>query len=391
MNLSERVLNLKPSITLEITAKANAMKKQGIDVIGFGAGEPDFDTPDNIKKAAIKAIDSGKTKYTPAAGIPELREAVAEMFTKDYGVKYAMEEVIISCGGKHSIYNIFQVLLNNGDEVIIPAPYWVSYPAMVQLAGGKPVIIESSIENRYQIDFDKLKKAVTNKTKAIVINSPSNPTGVLYDRNVLENIAEIVKDKNIFILSDDIYYRLIYEKDFFNIVMVDKSLKDKTIIINGVSKTYSMTGWRIGFTAANKEIIAGVNKLQSQSTSNPASISQYAALEAITGSQDSVKIMLEAFKKRREIAINKLNEINGLKCIKPDGAFYIYPDISEIIENSKFKNSVEFSKELLEKEKVAVVPGGAFGVENTFRLSFALSEDNLIKGIERIKKFIENE
>ncbi len=390
MELSKRVKNLKPSITLEITAKANAMKKQGIDVIGFGAGEPDFDTPENIKEAAIKAIREGKTKYTPAAGIPELREAVAKMFTKDYGVEFSTEEVIISCGGKHSLYNIFQVILNNGDEVIIPAPYWVSYPSMVELAGGKPVILPSSIMENFQIDLKQLKNAINSKTKAIVLNSPSNPSGMIYSKETLSGIIELVKDKDIFIISDDIYNKLVYDTEFLNVLILDKTIKDKTIIVNGVSKTYSMTGWRIGFTGANKNIISSINKIQSQSTSNPTSIAQYASLEAITGDQSSVEIMKKAFKKRRDLAVESLNKIPGLKCLKPDGAFYLFPDISEFIKNSEYKDSVDFCKNLLEKEKVAVVPGSAFGVENTFRMSFALSDENILKGIERIKNFISN-
>ncbi len=390
MELSNRVKNLKPSITLEITAKANAMKKQGIDVVGFGAGEPDFDTPENIKKAAIKAIEDGKTKYTPAAGILELRDAVAKMFTEDYGVEYSAEEVIISCGGKHSLYNIFQAILNNEDEVIIPAPYWVSYPSMVELAGGKPVILSSSIEENFQINLKKLKNAITPKTKAIVLNSPSNPSGMIYSKETLYGIIEIVKDKEIFIISDDIYNKLVYDVEFLNVLILDKSLKNKTIIVNGVSKTYSMTGWRIGFTGATKDIISAINKIQSQSTSNPTSIAQYAALEAITGDQSSVEVMKKAFKKRRDLAIEKLNTIPGLKCLKPDGAFYLFPDVSEFIKKSKFENSVDFCKNLLEKEKVAVVPGNAFGVENTFRMSFALSDENILKGIERIRNFIIN-
>ena len=386
--LAERVKNLKPSPTLEITAKAKEMKKQGIDVIGFGAGEPDFDTPENIKEAAIKAIKDGKTKYTPAQGIPELREAVADLFSKEYEVNYSSEEVAISCGGKHSLYNIFQVLLNPGDEVIIPAPYWVSYPPMVELAGGKPVIVSSSISEEFKVDIGKIEKAINSKTKAIVINSPSNPSGMMLNEEQLKKLAEIVHKKDIFIISDDIYYKLVYEKKFYNILMIDKSLKEKVIISNGVSKTYSMTGWRIGFTLGDKGIISAIGKIQSQSTSNPSSIAQYAALEAITGNQESVEKMRNAFKKRREIAVDKLNEIEGLKCLNPDGAFYLFPDISEFIKKSPYKNSIEFCKFLLEREKVAVVPGSAFGIENTFRMSFAISEENIVKGINRIKNFM---
>ncbi len=390
MELSRKVSNLKPSVTLEISAKAKAMKRQGIDVIGFGAGEPDFDTPENIKEAAIKAIREGKTKYTPAAGIPELREAVASVFSKDYGVKFFPEEVIISCGGKHSLYNVFQTILNQGDEVIIPAPFWVSYPPLVELAGGIPVIVNSSYDNEFRINVKGIEDAISSKTKAIIINSPSNPSGMMLMKEDLEKLGKLISKRDIFIISDDIYYKLVYEKDFYNILMVDAKFKDKTIIINGVSKTYSMTGWRIGFTLARKDIINGINKIQSQSTSNPCSVSQYAALEAITGDQSSVEVMKRAFLERRDAAVAELNKINGIKCLKPDGTFYLFPDITNFIKNSSISNSVDFCNKLLEIEKVAVVPGSAFGCENAFRMSFAISLENILKGIERIKKFVEN-
>ncbi len=390
MIFSERVKNLKPSPTLEVTAKAKELKAKGVDVISFGAGEPDFDTPDNIKQSAIKAIKDGKTKYTPAGGILELREAVAEWFTREYSCEFSPEEIIISCGAKHSIYNVLQVLLNDGDEVIIIAPYWVSYPSMVELAGGKPVIVNTTFEEEFRINIEKLNRAITPKTKAIIINSPCNPTGMMLLKEQYEKLAEILFKRNIFVISDDIYHKIVFEREFCNILMAEKSLKSKIIIINGVSKTYSMTGWRIGFTGANREIINAIAKIQSQSTSNPTSISQYAALEAITGDQSCVEKMRKTFMERRKITVEKINQIEGIKCLNPDGTFYLFPEISEILINSNIKNSVEFCKKLLEDEKVAIVPGSAFGYENAFRMSFAISEDSILKGIERIEKFVKN-
>ena len=390
MIFSERVKNLKPSPTLEVTAKAKELKAKGVDVISFGAGEPDFDTPDNIKQSAIKAIKDGKTKYTPAGGILELREAVAEWFTREYSCEFSPEEIIISCGAKHSIYNVLQVLLNDGDEVIIIAPYWVSYPSMVELAGGKPVIVNTTFEEEFRINIEKLNRAITPKTKAIIINSPCNPTGMMLLKEQYEKLAEILFKRDIFVISDDIYHKIVFEREFCNILMAEKSLKSKIIIINGVSKTYSMTGWRIGFTGANREIINAIAKIQSQSTSNPTSISQYAALEAITGDQSCVEKMRKTFMERRKITVEKINQIEGIKCLNPDGTFYLFPEISEILINSNIKNSVEFCKKLLEDEKVAIVPGSAFGYENAFRMSFAISEDSILKGIERIEKFVKN-
>ncbi len=388
MRLSDKISAIKPSATLEISAKAKELKKKGVNVISFGAGEPDFDTPENIKLAAIKAIKEGKTKYTPPAGILELREAVAEVYSKEYGVNFSVEEVIISCGAKHSIYNVLQVLLNNGDEVIIPEPYWVSYPVMVKLAGGVPVFVESSFEDEYRVRAEKIKNKITSKTKAIILNSPSNPSGMLIPKDELEKLVKIIAENDIYVISDDIYHKLIYEKEFYNLLMVDNSLKENVIIINGVSKTYSMTGWRIGFTIAQKDIISAINKIQSQSTSNPTSISQYAALEAITGDQSSVIKMRETFRKRREIAVKMINDISGIKCLNPEGTFYLFPDINEVIRKSNLKDSVEFCSKLLENSRVAVVPGSAFGIENTFRMSFALSEDDIIEGIKRIGEFV---
>ncbi len=392
MLFANRVKSLKPSATLEITAKANQLKQEGFDVIGFGAGEPDFDTPEHIKQAAINAINSGKTKYTPVAGILELRKAVAKKFSEDYGVEFLDDEVIVSCGGKHSLFNIFMSILNKGDEVIIPSPYWVSYPAMVELCEGKPVIINAEINENFKLTPEKLEKAITDKTKAVVINSPSNPTGASYSYNELKEILDILKDKNLYIISDDIYYKITYDNyKFVNAVMIYPEIKDKIIIVNGVSKTYSMTGWRIGFTIANKELVKTMSKIQGQSTSNPTSIAQYAALEAITGNQDCINEMVTEFKKRRDYIVNELNSIDGINCYNPEGAFYVFPDISNIIKRKGFKGSAEFSAKLLEDKKVAVVPGVAFGNDNHIRLSYATSMENIKEGIKRIKEFCQND
>jgi len=389
MKFAERLKNLKPSATLEITAKANQLKKEGFDVIGFGAGEPDFDTPVHIKEAAIKAINDGKTKYTPVAGITELREAVAELFTKDYGIKFSFDEILVSCGGKHSLFNIFVALLNRGDEVIIPAPYWVSYPAMVEIAEGVPVIIETTVENNFKLKPEQLNAALTDKTKLIIINSPSNPTGSAYGKEELKELTEILKKRDIFIITDDIYYKIVYDDyKFCNVLTVAPELKDRIIIVNGVSKTYSMTGWRIGFTAANKSIISTMSKIQGQSTSNPASISQYAALEAISGDQSFIGEMVREFKKRRDFLLESLNEMDGVLCFKPEGAFYVFPDITGVLKNKNLSSSVEFSKILLEEEQVAVVPGSAFGKEGHIRMSYATSFENIRRGVDRIKEWI---
>lgn len=400
MIFSERILQIKPSATLEINALANSLKAKGYDIIGFGAGEPDFDTPDSIKKAGIRAIESGKTKYTPAGGIDELKEAIVNKFKKDNNLEYTKANVIVNCGGKHSFYNLMQVLLNNDDEVIIPAPYWVSYPPMVMLAGGKPVIIEASENNGFKITPDDIKKAVTNKTRAIVINSPSNPTGAAYTKEELKDLAGLIVQYDILVISDDIYEALIYDNArFYNIANMGEEIKKKTIVLNGVSKPYSMTGWRIGYMAGDESIIKKVDILQSQSTSNPTSISQWAALEALTGDQSVVHDMAKIFERRRNLIVEKLNGIKGISCKLPGGAFYAFPNISGVFRskgwqsvikkyNSK-NNSSTLTSYLLEEAKVAVVPGVEFGADNNIRLSFATSDENIKKGIERIKEAVE--
>lgn len=390
MKISKRASSVEPSVTLAITAKAKEMKAAGENVINFGAGEPDFDTPSNIKEAAITAINKGFTKYTAAPGINELKDAIIEKFKRDNNIEYKRENVIANVGAKHSIYNFFQAMIDDGDEVIIPAPYWVSYPPQVILAGGKPVIINTKEENSYRVTPDELEKAITPKTRALVINSPSNPTGSLYNKADLEKLAGILKNKDIYIISDDVYEQMIYDNEkFYNLVMVDDDLKEKTLLVNAVSKTYSMTGWRIGYAAGPKNVIAAMSKIQSQSTSNPTSIAQWAAIEAILGPQTSVSEMRTEYQKRRDVAFNMLREIPNVKAsFKPQGAFYIFPNFGAHL-NKKYPDSVSLCKYILETVKVACVPGSGFGAEGCVRISYATSMENLKEGINRIKEALQ--
>ncbi|MBN1534888.1 MAG: pyridoxal phosphate-dependent aminotransferase [Spirochaetes bacterium] len=399
MKLSKRIQKVKPSATLALTALANKLKSQGVDVIGFGAGEPDFDTPVQIKNAAIQAIETGKTKYTPAGGIVELKQAITAKFRRDNGLEYKASEVTVNCGGKHSFYNLMQVILDEGDEVIIPAPYWVSYPPMVTLAEGVPVILQCSEENGFKLVPEQLKKAISSKTKAIVINSPSNPTGAAYSREELEALAGVLQGKDILIISDDIYESIVYDgRRFVNMANISDALKRMSIILNGVSKAYSMTGWRIGYMAGEESIIKAVETLQSQSTSNPTSISQWASVEALAGDQSVIGDMLSAFARRRKIIAEGLDAIPCVSCRKPDGAFYAFPCVSEVFNMrgwaeiaAKYKgefNSPMLCSYLLDEAKVAVVPGIEFGNDNYLRLSFALSDDQITKGIVRIEEAI---
>jgi aspartate aminotransferase len=393
--LAKRVKKIKPSPTLAVSAKIKAMKAQGIDVVGFGAGEPDFDTPDNIKAKAIDAINSGFTKYCPVEGIPDLKEAIVEKLKRELGLEYKTSEVIVSCGAKHSIYNALMSLVDEGDEVLIPAPYWVSYPDMVLLCGGKPKIIKTKEVEGFKLDPDKLKRAITPKTKVIIINSPSNPAGVTYTKEELEDIGNVLlKYKKVFIISDDIYEKLIYDGvKFSNIVQACPELKERTIVVNGVSKTYSMTGWRIGYALGPKPIIDAMINIQSQSTSNPTSISMKAAVEALKGPQEAVENMRKEFEARRNLIVDSLNAIEGVKCFKPMGAFYVFPNIScsfgkKTPSKKLIDSSLSFSEALLEEVKVGVVPGAEFGAEGYIRLSYATSRENIKKGLERIKEFI---
>ena len=390
--VSNSLKRIKPSPTIAVTSKAREMRAAGKDVIGLGAGEPDFDTPDNIKEAAIEAIKRGDTKYTAVDGTPTLKKAIQGKFKKENNLSYELDQISVGTGGKQVLYNVFMATLNPGDEVIIPAPYWVSYPDMVLLAGGKPKIVKCSEKNEFKITPDELKKAIGKKTKWLVINSPSNPTGSCYTRNEIEELSKIlIKNKNVYILSDDIYEHITYDDfKFFTIAQI-KALKDRTLTMNGVSKSYSMTGWRIGYGAGPKDIIKAVAKIQSQSTTNPSSISQAAAVEALNGTQDFIKTRSDSFKERRDYVVETLNSINGLSCLKPSGAFYVFPNCKKLLgKKTKLKTDKEFVEKLLEKAEVAVVQGSAFGLDGYFRISYATSMDNLKKALDRIKSFCES-
>lgn len=389
--LSRRARNLKPSPTLAINAKAKALQAQGIHVISFGAGEPDFDTPENIKEAAIKAIKEGFTKYTPVGGIDELKDAIIKKFQRDNGLIYKRSEILVSCGGKHSFYNLAQAIFDQGDEVIIPSPYWVSYPPMVALAEANPVILETKEEDEFKLRIEELKKAITPRTKALVLNSPSNPTGSVYTKEDLEKIAELALEKNFFVISDEIYEKIVYDDfKFISIASLGEEIKKKTIIVHGVAKTYAMTGWRIGYTAGPEEIISAMSNIQSQSTSNPTSISQKASVEALLGPQDEVKSMVSEFEKRRNYIVQRLNEIPGVHCLKPMGAFYVFPNFSSYYGQSyqgrKISNSTELADYFLEVARVAVVPGIEFGADQFLRLSYATSMEDIKEGLDRIEE-----
>ena len=390
MYISKRVQSIKPSPTLAIDAKAKALKAKGIDIISFGTGEPDFDTPANIKEAAIKAINTGFTKYCPVAGTPDLKDAVIKKFKEDNNLEYTREEVIVSCGGKHSIYNLFQTIFDEGDEVIIPAPYWVSYPDMAVLAGAVPVFITTSDKNHFKVKPTEIEKVITKKTKAFILNSPSNPTGNTYTREELEEIADICIKNNLLIISDEIYEKLVYDNfKFFSIAQVSKKVKEHTVIINGVSKAFAMTGWRIGYAAGPKEIIASMTKIQSQSTSCPTSISLKAATEALNGDKQCLETMRIEFEKRRNYIVDRLNKIDGITCLKPEGAFYVFPNISNLLEktyNGKLINTdIELADYLLEEAKIAVVPGSAFGAKGFIRFSYATSMEKIVEGLDRME------
>ncbi len=390
MSLSLRAKSIKPSPTLAITSKAKAMKARGEDVVSLSAGEPDFDTPENVKEAAIRAIREGFTKYTPASGIDELKDAVIFAYKRDKGLEYKRENILISCGGKHAIYNILQALVDDGVEVIIPAPYWVSYPPMVVLAGGKPVIVETRKEEGFKLKPEDLERSITGKTRVVILNYPSNPAGTFYSKEDLENLCEVLrKYPDVYIISDEIYGRLVYDGEtFVSIASLGEDIKERTFVVDGVSKTYSMTGWRIGYVAGPSDIIKAMSNIQSQSTSNPTSIAQKAAVEALTGPQDEVERRRRIFEERRDKISQLLSTIEGVEVIKPKGAFYIFPSFKAILQNRGLK-SFEFSERLLDEAKVATVPGVEFGCEYHLRLSFAATMEDLEKGVERIKSFIE--
>jgi aspartate aminotransferase len=393
MKLASRISTIKPSPTLAITAKANALKAEGRDVISFGAGEPDFDTPDHIKMAAVKAIEEGFTKYTPVDGIVELKDAIISKLSRDNQLTYDRAEIVVSCGAKHTLYNLTQVLFEDGDEVIIPSPYWVSYLDMVLLSGAKPVILKTGEAQGFKILPEQLEAAIARNTKAIIMNSPSNPTGVVYTARELAALAEVVSGKEMLVISDDIYEKIIYDdRPFTNIASLSKELRNRTVVVNGVSKAYSMTGWRIGYAAGPEEIIKAMTKLQSQNTSNPTSISQRAAVEALNGNQESVGEMVEEFRRRRNVIVEKLNAIPGVTCVLPHGAFYVFPDVSSLFGRSYggqvISNSSDFTAYLLEAANVAVIPGVDFGHDNHIRLSYATSLKNIEEGLKRINSAV---
>ncbi len=394
MKLAARAERLKPSATLAITAKAKALKAQGIDVVGFGAGEPDFDTPENVKEEAIRAIKAGFTKYTAVAGIDELKDAIVRRIEEDYGLRYEKSQIIVSCGAKHTLYNLSQALFEEGDEVIIPSPYWVSYPEQIVLAGGTPVFIETREEDGFKIDPDNLKKLITKRTKALILNYPSNPTGATYNEDDLKAIVDVAMKGGLLIISDEIYDKIIYDGLIHTpVATLGDDVKKSTILVNGVSKTYSMTGWRIGFAAGDKRVIDAMGNLQGQSTSNPVSIAQKAAVEAFGGTQDEVERMRREFEKRKNYIVDRLNKIPGLRCFNPQGAFYVFPNVSKLFGKRhaglEIRNSVDFTQFLLEEAKVAVVPGVEFGADNYVRISYATSMEEIKKGVDRIEKAVE--
>ena len=390
--VSNSLKRIKPSPTIAVTTKARELRAAGKDVIGIGAGEPDFDTPDNIKDAAIEAIKNGDTKYTAVDGTPALKKAIQAKFKRENNLSYDLNQITVGTGGKQVLYNAFMATVNKGDEVIIPAPYWVSYPDIILLAGGKPKIVKCDEKDNFKLTAQNLKKAISKKTKWIILNSPSNPTGSSYSKSEIKEIAEVLKkNKKIYILSDDIYEHITYDDFRFSTIAEIKELKDRTLTMNGVSKSYSMTGWRIGYAAGPVEIIKAISKIQSQSTSNPSSISQAAAVEALNGTQDFIKTRADSFKERRNFVVDSLNNIKGINCLKPEGAFYVFPSCKGLLnKKTKLKSDTEFVQKLLEKANVAVVQGSAFGLPGYFRISYATSMENLKKAMERIKNFCED-
>ncbi len=394
--ISDSLKRIKPSPTIAVTQKAKELKAAGKDVIGLGAGEPDFDTPDNIKKAAIDAIQSGDTKYTAVDGTKDLKEAIVKKFKRENNLNYTIDQITVGAGGKHVIYNLMMATLNKGDEVIIPAPYWVSYPDIVLLAGANPIVIECSEDQGFKLSAKDLEAKITNNTKWLILNSPSNPTGACYSEQEIKNLSQVLKrNPHVNILSDDIYEHITYDNfKFFTIAQIPE-IKNKVITMNGVSKSYAMTGWRIGYAAGDKDIIKAIAKIQSQSTTNPSSISQAAAVEALNGKQDFIPVRAKAFQERRDFVVNSLNAIEGISCLKPDGAFYVFPNCKGLIgkkdkSGKKITNDTDFVQSLLENNDVAVVQGSAFGLEGFFRISYATSMEKLEIAMKRIKSFCES-
>jgi len=388
--LAGRIGQVKPSPTLAVADKAAKMRAEGFDIIGLGTGEPDFDTPQHIKDAAIAAINAGFTKYTAVDGIVELKQAIINKFKRDNGLNYQLNQILVSVGGKQSIYNLCQVLIEDGDEVLIPAPYWVSYPDIVLLAGGTPVIMQTTPAERYKITPLQLAAAITPKTKLLFINSPSNPSGIAYTFSELQALAEVLKQHpHVFIATDDMYEHILWSQPFVNILDACPELYERTIVLNGVSKAYAMTGWRIGYAGGPAPLISAMKTVQSQSTSNPCSIAQKAAVAALNGGEETVHVMVKAFRERHDYVVQRLNAIPGIDVIPADGTFYIFPCVQAIIERKGFANDIEFAERLLQDVGVALVPGSAFGSEGCIRISFATSMDTLRDALDRLQRFAE--
>ncbi|HEY4566994.1 MAG TPA: pyridoxal phosphate-dependent aminotransferase [Savagea sp.] len=387
--LSERVSTVTPSATLAITAKAKQMKEDGIDVIGLGAGEPDFNTPSPIIEAAYRAMKEGKTTYTPSGGLPALKDAIIAKLKRDQALDYTREQVMVGTGAKHVLYTLFQATLNDGDEVIVPAPYWVSYPEQVKLAGGVPVIVEATADEAFKVSAEQIERAVTDATRALIINSPSNPTGMIYTKEELEAIADVAKRHDLWIISDEIYEKLMYGgNEHVSIAQLSQDAYDRTFVVNGVSKSHAMTGWRIGYVAGPAEAVKAMTNIASHSTSNPTTPSQYAAIEAYNGDQQVVEEMRADFERRLDVVYPKLSAVPGFRVLYPEGAFYLLPDVSEAMEKTGFDTVDAFAKALLEEAKVAVIPGSGFGSKTTIRLSYATSLEALEEAIERIDAFV---
>ncbi len=392
-DLSQIISKIEPSLTMSITALANKLKSEGQSVIGFGAGEPDFDTPEPIKQAAIAAIQNGKSKYTPAAGLPDLKSAIVDRLSEDYGVTYTPKEIVVSCGAKHSLHNVFYAICNPGDEVIVPTPFWVSYPEQIALTGATMIPVETTVDTDFKVSIDALEHVFSSKTKAIVLNSPSNPTGTVYSKDELKVIADWAVEKDIWIISDEIYDKLTYSETHYCMASLSDDIKNKTILVNGVSKSYAMTGWRIGYFAAPEHISGAVARLQSHTTSNPTSISQYAAIEAFRMDQAILTEMKQTFDRRRKRMIQLLSEIPGISINEPRGAFYAFPRIDALfgkstINNKKITNSMTFCELLLADANVACVPGIGFGAEGYMRLSYATSDENIESGLARMSEWV---
>ena len=395
LKISKKASAISPSPTLAIDSKFKEMKKEGIPVVGFGAGEPDFNTPENIKNAGIEAIKNNITKYTPASGTLELKAAVCQKLKRDTGLEYSTSNIVISNGGKHSLTHTFTCICDPGDEVILPAPYWVSYPEMIKLADAVPVIIEGAEENNFKFTAEQLESAITSKTRALVLNTPSNPTGMVYTKDELEKIAEIAVKNNIYIIFDEIYEKLVYEGEHTNIATLGDEIRDLTIIVNGLAKTYAMTGWRIGFVAANKKLAKAMGNIQSHATSNPNSIAQAAAVEALNGDQSIIETMKKTYIERRDYMVDKINSIDGLSCKTPHGAFYVFMNVKDVLNKEHYGKMIntanELCQDILDRALVALVPSEGFGVDGYVRLSYATSMDTIKTGLDRIEKYLKGE